>query len=214
METILFAAEKKRTTDDGSIELLVDPARVRRVMSDHGHSGGRIQQWIDDILSALLKVETTQHDIDGHLIDHVEKTKMTRHNPLRPDQSRPLWTVRLGKPLIELLTHDLPLYYDPAPIARLQHGVSQAVARHVLTHSRAPTGGWRLDELIQTVGAPGRLDHRRRDVLADAQGLTAAGIGVQDGRVTVIQPPGAGAADVRSGPEHVRSGPVDVRTGP
>ena len=50
-----------------------------------------------------------------------------------------------------LLERDLSLYYPPGPIARLQHGISQAVARHVLTHKHDPAGGWHLDTLIRAV---------------------------------------------------------------
>ena len=52
-----------------------------------------------------------------------------------------------------LLERDLSLYYPPAPIARLQHGVSQAIARHVLTHKHDPAGGWHLNTLIRAVSA-------------------------------------------------------------
>ncbi|GJA52577.1 hypothetical protein KAM347_43680 [Aeromonas caviae] len=38
-----------------------------------------------------------------------------------------MWRVRLGMALVMLLERDLSLYYDPAPIARLQYGISQAV---------------------------------------------------------------------------------------
>jgi hypothetical protein len=100
LEAMLFVAERSRETDDGAIELLVDPAQVRRTLS-----GGE------------------------------------RH----------LWRVRLGTPLVELMKRDLLLWYNPAPLARLQYGISQAVARHVLTHSRSPDKGWKLDGLIKVV---------------------------------------------------------------
>lgn len=50
-----------------------------------------------------------------------------------------------------LLEQDLFLYYEPTLIARLQYGISQAVARFVLTHKCDPAGGWHLDTLIKAV---------------------------------------------------------------
>ena len=59
--------------------------------------------------------------------------------------------MRLGVALVMLLQHDLHLYYNPAPIARLEHGISQAVARHVFSHKVTPLGGWYMDTLIVAV---------------------------------------------------------------
>jgi len=49
LEAMLFVAERSRETDDGAIELLVDPARVRRTLSDHRHSLGRIREWLREL---------------------------------------------------------------------------------------------------------------------------------------------------------------------
>ncbi|SCN47138.1 hypothetical protein BAZMOX_385711_1 [methanotrophic endosymbiont of Bathymodiolus azoricus (Menez Gwen)] len=41
---------------------------------------------------------------------------------------------------MELIREDLSLHYDPLPIARIDTGVGQAVARHILTHKHEPNG--------------------------------------------------------------------------
>jgi len=130
------------------------PARVRRTLSDRRHSLGRIREWLRELRSATIEIESPRlpavDRLLGGLIDHVEPSPMTRHDLLSGGE-RHLWRVRLGKPLVELLKRDLLLWYDPAPLARLRYGISQAVARHVLTHRQPPDKGWKLDGLIKVV---------------------------------------------------------------
>jgi hypothetical protein len=194
LEAILYTAERDRETDDGGIELLVDPAAVRRCLSDGRSSLTRIREWLKELRAATVEIETQKlaevgERILGGLIDHVEPSPMTRRDPLKGSE-RHLWRVRLGRPLVLLLAHDLHLRYDPAPIARLEHGVSQGVARHILTHQAAPPGGWKLDGLIDAVAGPltnqARRDARRR-LRADAPRLAALGIAVESDRVRRVR---------------------------
>lgn len=152
VEAVLYCAERKRPVSDGGVELLVDPARVRKTISDSGYSFTQIEKLFVELRTATIIIETPQFDfpIIGGLIDHVIPSSKTRPDPLTGGE-RNLWRVRLGVALVMLLEHDLSLFYDPAPIARLQHGISQAVARHVLSHKVEPTGGWYLDTLIVAV---------------------------------------------------------------
>ncbi len=94
--------------------------------------------------------------------------------------------MRLGVALVMLLEHDLSLYYDPAPIARLQHGISQAVARHVLSHKIEPTGGWYLDTVIVAVAGivPSKaMRDARFRLREDADELKALGLILDGDRV-------------------------------
>ncbi|TCS93561.1 hypothetical protein EDC36_1266 [Tepidimonas ignava] len=100
------------------------------------------------------------------------------------------------------------------PITRLQHGISQAIARHVLTHKTEPSGGWTLDGLIKTVAGgdiseQGMRD-RRREARADAEGLAAAGVLLEDDRVRRCSPkPGCDVVGVeqnRDGVQQNRDG--------
>jgi len=167
VESILYCAEKRRDVSDGGIELLVDPARVRKTLSD------------------IIEVETPTFRVLGHLIDQVVESPMTRRNPLTGDD-RPMWRVRLGMALVMLLERDLSLYYDPAPIARLQYGISQAVARHILSHKIEPLGGWYIDTAIMAVagksGSQTMRDGRRR-LKEDADELKALGLILDGDRI-------------------------------
>ncbi|WP_018982169.1 hypothetical protein [Salinimonas chungwhensis] len=184
VEALMYVSERKREVSDGGIELLVDPAKVRRTLSDHNYSLSRIQALLRDLRSATVEIITPELEgsgdrIIGGLIDHVIPSPKTRHNPLTGGQ-RNLWRVRLGIALVMLLERDLNLYYSPEPIARLQHGVSQAVARHVLTHQHDPSGGWHTDTLLRAVYGQDitsmALRNGRRRLKEDAEGLMKVGI--------------------------------------
>jgi len=184
VESMLYVAERRREISDGGIELLIDPAKLRRMLSDHQYSHDRIKRLLTDLRAATVEIvtpemESTGDSIIGGLIDHVRPSPMTRCDPLTGGE-RHLWRVRLGVALVMLLERDLSLYYPPAPIARLQHGISQALARHVLTHRHDPAGGWHLDTLIRAVGCEAvnsmMLRNYRRRLKDDAAGLIEIGI--------------------------------------
>ena len=184
VESMLYVAERRRDVSDGGIELLVDPARLRRTLSDHQYSHDHILKLLTDLRAATVEIVTPELEqrgdrIIGGLIDHVSPSPMTRRDPLSGGE-RNLWRVRLGVALVMLLERDLSLYYPPGPIARLQHGISQAVARHVLTHKHNPAGGWHLDKLIRAVcdkDTDGvKLRNLRRRLKDDADRLLEIGI--------------------------------------
>ncbi|EPS7441357.1 hypothetical protein ACVHLG_002979 [Pseudomonas aeruginosa] len=187
VEAILYCAERRRDVSDGGVELLVDPARVRKTLSDSRYSFTQIEKLLAELRAATITIETPQFDfpIIGGLIDHVIPSPMTRPDPLT-GRERNLWRVRLGVALVMLLEHDLSLYYDPAPIARLQHGISPAVARHVLSHKVEPAGGWYVDTVIVavagTVPSKAMRDARFR-LREDADELKALGLTLDGDRV-------------------------------
>ena len=97
-----------------------------------------------------------------------------------------MWRVRLGMALVMLLERDLSLYYDPAPIARLQYGISQAVARHILSHKTEPLGGWYLDTAIMAVAgkvASKAMRDARFRLKEDADELKALGLILDGDRI-------------------------------
>ena len=187
VDTILYRAEDRRNVDDGGIELLVDPARLRTTLSETTYSFAQLEKLLVELRAATIVIETPQFNfpIIGGLIDHVIPSPKKRHNPLTGGE-RSLWRVRLGVALVVLLKHDLRLYYDPGPIARLQHGMSQAVARHALSHKREPKGGWYLDTLINAVAAPASsqdMRNARHRLKADAEGLSKVGLLLDGNRI-------------------------------
>lgn len=187
IEAILYCAERCRNIEDGGVEVLVDPAKMRRTLSDSRYSFEQIEKLLTELRAATIVIESPKLDfpIIGGLIDHVVPSPMTRYDPLTGGD-RHLWRVRFGVALVMLLEHDLSLYYDPAPIARLQHGISQAVARHVLTHKREPSGGWHTDTVIVAVSgqisSQAMRDARFR-LKSDADELKAIGLILEGQRI-------------------------------
>lgn len=189
VESMLFVAERRRDINDGGIELLVDPAKLRKMLSDHQYSGGRLNKLLLELKAATVEIVTPKLDqigerIIGGLIDHVIPSPMTRNNPLPDSQGgvRRLWKVRLGIALVMLLERDLSLYYRPELIARLKHGISQAVARHVLTHNNNPPGGWYLDTLFVAVSgndvSAKTMSNYRTRIKDDIESLRVIGVDI------------------------------------
>jgi len=196
MDAINYTALRAVETADGAIHLLVDPAKVRRRLGTGGYSGQRLWQLLREIRNAEIEIKTPKFEAVGSLISEFVKASETRPARLTKNRDgegvpalRHLWRIRIGPLGVALLAQDLRLHYDPAPIARLSHGISQAVARHMLTHSldRKPRGGsWTLAGLIRAVGGGGTpqdMRNARRRVKADKEGLRGCGVVVVNGRV-------------------------------
>lgn len=189
LEAMFTCAERHVELPDGRIKLLVDPWLVKQKADQL--SGTTMQRILDDLMQVIIEIkEPVEMACLGHLIDHVtfaqksDGTKITRDNPL--GGQRDLWTVKIGEAACMLIAKDLKLWHDPSIVARMSHGITQAVARHVLTHSRQPSGGWSLDGLICTVCGEVNsvaMRHRRNEIRSDAQELEKLGIIIDGDKV-------------------------------
>ncbi len=191
VEAICATALAGREIEDGGIELLVDPHRVRRVLSGGRgqYSNEGLHVLLADLRAAVIEIETPKlaeknQRIIGGLLDHWVPAAREVTDPLTGGV-RQLWRVRLGVALAALIRADAAIWRDPAPIAALRSGVSQAVARHVLTHSAARRGRLHLNGLLDAVGVAGGQARKqaRRAVRDDARGLAVLGIVVEGDRV-------------------------------
>ena len=207
LESVLFCAEMRKDEEAGTIKLLVDPARVRSVMSGRRYSLEQCWTLLRELRSCTIEIDTPKARIMGGLVESAEYTKTeTRIDPLNGEPRR-LWTVRLGKAWAELMRLDLNTTGDPSPLARLEHGICKAVARFLLTHSpqHQPNGGWTLDGAIRAVA--GDLDNQnlrsaRRHLRAETDELRRLGVEIEGDRVrrvtqppdSVTQPPGRDTA--------------------
>jgi len=191
IEAIMYNALDKRQMD-GRLQVLVDPFRVRRSVGGGGqYSYSHI--WdvlLKDLKRAVIELWIpAQHlKVLGGIIDEIVEIPVTKRDPLT-GKGRHFWRVTLGKAWTKLMQEDIRLWYDPEPLADLTNGISQAIARHVLSHKIVPQGGWKLDNLIQIVtGGSGRLRDRRKEVMADAKKLLLVGIVVSNDRVNKASP--------------------------
>jgi hypothetical protein len=157
VEAICFCAESFTRMPDDKVEVLVDLYKIRISMgSGKYHSFEGLFTRAKELMKALieLKINLSGEHIIFHIIEKMEKSiKEVRYDPLNPSLKRNLWVVTFSKEYIHLLKNDLELYYDPRPIAKLSSGITQAIARYLLTHRRQPNGGWILDHLFTSVGA-------------------------------------------------------------
>lgn len=184
LETLIFNAERVSDEPDGSVGLLVDPHKVRTGLSDTRTPIPQIQKLLEELMEAVIVIEIRRGQGGkmlwmGGLIDLVEPASKTRPGPF--GQQRQLWKLKMGKLFVSLLASDFPVRYDPAPIARLRHGISKAVVRHLLGHTQLPAGGWKLDTLLLAV--TGQLEGRqlrdaRRYLIADSEDLSKLGVAV------------------------------------
>lgn len=191
LEAFLHACDKNAKIDDGRIKLLVDPYKIMKTSSQKSWS--TFKNNLDDLMQAIIEIkEPEKLRCIGHLIDHIDKavksdgTVIKRQNPFGGE--RELWRVEIGKAGTLLIEQDIKLYYDPDKVAQLQHGISQAVARHILTHQAAPEGGWQLDRMIATVAPDDARDsvavrHRRRELREDRDALSRLGISLVHDRL-------------------------------
>ena len=188
MDALLFRATKRHNEKSGQIKLLVDPAEVRQTLSDDNYSFQQIWVLIEELRAVVLEIQAPNIRILGGILDSVDYSKeYTKRDPLT-GETRKMWVVHLSKTLAELIKLDLPLYHDPAPITRLNSGITQAIVRHVLTHTMQPQGGWYVDRLIETVGASvdrKALWERKRELNEDHEGLSKLGITIENGRLTL-----------------------------
>ena len=222
LEAIQYCAERALEEEGGTIRLLVDPAKIRRMMSDDGYSEEQLWTLLKEMRSCTIEIDTQAIRLMGGVIESAARAKHTTvRNPfatrfrahaspraagearkrharrggalVATASERRLWVIRLGIGWTRLMKLDLPLHYDPAPLARLQHGISQAITRHILTHRAAPRGGWSVDSLIRAVagelGGQALRDARRR-LHGDTERLAALGIAVTGDRVHRTRPPG------------------------
>lgn len=191
VEAILSAHEKHAKLEDGRIKILIDPYQIMKVSRQTSWS--TFKKNLDDLMQALIEIkEPANLRCIGHLIDHIDiavrkdGTAITKNNPL--GGVREMWKVEIGKAGSMLIENDLRLFYKTELIAGLRHGISQAIARHVLTHKTQPPGGWHLDTLINAVSGEQietSLRHRRRELREDADDLAALCIIIHKQRVVI-----------------------------
>lgn len=191
LEAILSGSEKHAKLEDGRIKLLVDPFQVMKIANQPSWS--TFKKNLDDLIQALIEIKEPNHlKCIGHFIDHIDKavrsdgSSITKRNPFGGE--REMWRVEIGKAGSMLIENDLRLYYRTQEIASLKFGISQAVARHVLTHKTQPNGGWKVDALILALcpNIPAySLKDRRKELVDDSEKLLVLGLKIENKRLFI-----------------------------
>ena len=192
MEAIFSVASDFQVKNDGGMQILVDPYKVRVTAGGGTPMGGdQLDKLITELMQVVIemRIKSTGTKIKGHILDRAIESKVKADGGTAQKfggEDRKLWCVEIPKEFVSIFYADHGLYYDPKPIAALGTGIAQAIARHVATHTQQPRGGWSLDGLIRIVGAgetSTNIRNRRREVMKDLPGLEALGLTIEDGRV-------------------------------
>ncbi len=167
--------------------VVVDPHIIRRAMGGgeykRKYSASSIKNFEIDLLRAIIKIETPQHKIAGHIIDKIVESEVRRNDrrAWADEESRALQRWIFSEEWTALVQSDIPRYYDPRPLCKIENGSVAAIARHVLTHQNQPNGGWKLAELMKAAGVKRQASKVLREVKENEGLLAEVGIGIQIG---------------------------------
>ena len=215
LDACFAVAERRVTASDGRIFLQIDPYLLRKKLNDLPHA--KIESWLQELRSATVEIRVPSRKIWalGGIIDEaVESAKPipptgkpgTLHN-----KERHYLRVVVSRIWAGMMAQDLPTNYGGqfGKILTLKSGISQAVARLMLTHAgkKANMG---IDEALVALGASIGHGHKARvvaDLRADAVALAEIGITVGDTVISVSAstPPVPGQHATRSRSHAARS---------
>lgn len=199
IETILHTALQPHWGLDNRLRLLVDPYQVRKGLGAPAQPASYEQTWVTvrATMEAVIEIRNNAGQVGmGHIIETVETAAVDADNPLfrgratgaspsrwrtQPAARRVLWRVTLGAPWVSLIKNDVGRHYDPRPIINLKHGISQALARLMLTHARG-TSEVLIETALEQIRACGRMRDRRDEIASDQDALAGIGI-IMDGKM-------------------------------
>ena len=97
-----FAVDSKYTHEAGEsdqLQLLIDVYKISTSMGGgEQYSYSSIDKMCDDLMSAIVYLEPSDGNVErirGHIIEKIEESRATRHNPLNGRQ-RKLWKVTIS----------------------------------------------------------------------------------------------------------------------
>jgi hypothetical protein len=144
------------------------------------------------LIRTYIEIETPYIKAAGSFLAHAAESIIeVTHSKLKTP--RKLLRIEFSKLGTLLLENDIKLFYDPFPIAKLQHGISKALARYCLSHKNQPNGGWKLDALLKTILGDGSksqdVRNAKRRIKQDAEQLKKSGITIKNDRVFLLRNP-------------------------
>ena len=227
LEAVKYTAIDFGYTKDGRFAILIDPYKLRKALS--GNKGlynyETMHRLFDDLIQTIIDIDTPTYREKGSFLHIVREAKMeVMHSKLKTP--RKYMAIEFGSLGTSLIKKDFEIFYDPLPIINLRHGVSKAIARHVLSHPSQPNGGWKLDTLIYAVlgenAKSQEVRDARRRIKQDAEKLKDCGIiiDIDSNRVFLakemiaIDTDSVNTESVSQKPESVSSSPESVAPSP
>ena len=192
LDACFCVAEKHIVASDGRIFLQIDPYKLRRKLGNLPHS--KIEEWLQELRSATVEIRVPTRGIWalGGIIDEaVESDKgipESGHRGAIYGGERKYLRVVISRIWAGMMKQDLPTGYRGRfdNILALKSGVSQAIARLMLTHAASARIG--MDAALLAIGAETGHCHRARlirSMEADLPLLLLMGITVTDNVVSV-----------------------------
>lgn len=188
LDCAMHCADEHRIDSVGRLLLLIDPHKLRMALGggEKKYSAEQMKVLKNDLLQAILNIETPTLKIAGHIVDDIREAKGVDAEDKRRwagSGTRQLMVVVFSEHWTKLIDSDVKRYYDPTPLCRIEHGSVAAIARHALTHTRAPNGGWKLERLIKAAGVQRQASKVKAEMLANADALAELGIGLDGDRI-------------------------------
>ena len=176
----------------GRLVLLLDPADLARTT---GIRTNILENLLLDAKKATLDFHFmrggTETKVACSILDKFRRTEsvLPNHAGAKVGGERKKWVIVFSQEWTCFMQNDIKTFWPVKDVAKLKSGVSQAVARLVLTHQQQPAGGWKIDTLLAAIGVDVGdsigVRHRRRELRKDSPALETLGILVADDRVSL-----------------------------
>jgi hypothetical protein len=191
LEAIMTTYKAKRTNAN-KIEVLIDPYKVRKLLSDAVYSTSTLKHILEDMITTLIEIKAKHHKgseflIMGAMVSSVKVIQKNEKDNLGNNKTE--WLITFGEALCELIDKDLHLYYETQPINKLKSGITQAIIRFLLTHKDVPNGGWTLDYCIKSVAGECtavKMAEYRQAVRKEVEGIKNCGFDFENDRFVTV----------------------------
>jgi len=168
-------------TQDGRLAFLIDFYQLRKALGNGTslYSYETLINFIKDLIRTTIEFDTETMKITGNFLSQITESKVeVTHSKL--GIIRKLTRIEFSMLGTKLIENDIKLFYNPIPIMNLQHGISKALVRYVLSHKNQPNGGWKLDTILKTIlgedAKPQDIRKARYRIKQDAEKLKNCGI--------------------------------------
>jgi len=179
-------------TQDGRLAFLIDFYQLRKALGNGTslYSYETLINFIKDLIRTTIEFDTETMKITGNFLSQITESKVeVTHSKL--GIIRKLTRIEFSMLGTKLIENDIKLFYNPIPIMNLQHGISKALVRYVLSHKNQPNGGWKLDTILKTIlgedAKPQAIKDAKRFLKKDAEQLAKCGITLINDRVFLFK---------------------------
>jgi len=191
IDSIMYASDDYFIDKVGRLQILFDPHKIRMILGGGKQAAGDwMHKLFNDLCTARMEWDYTHKDSRrrglGGIIVKVERTTYSTIDPLTGG-NRSFFRVVFSEEWTALVKDEIEMHYNPALIAGMKHGVSQAVARLTLTHKKTKNGVG-IETVLDQVGIPhtGVIRRKaRRRLVIDRNKLSECGICVEHDKITL-----------------------------